>query len=83
MNILFLFITYPENPLDSSLTKDLSDEFGRRGNGVYIATIREKRHNLETSVKCERGVNVLRVKTGNMFGKIGKLEKTNFNDDST
>ena len=53
MNILFLFITYPESLAGSSLTKDLSDEFLQHGDGVYVATIREKRYGLKTSLCAE------------------------------
>jgi len=75
MNVLFLFITYPESLAGSSLTKDLSDEFLQHGDGVYVATIREKRYGLETSLCTENGANVLRIKTRNMFGEINKVEK--------
>ncbi len=75
MNILFLFIKYPENPSDTNLTKDLSDEFARKGESVYVATIREKKHNLDTQVTIENNTNILRVKTGNMFDSVSKVEK--------
>ncbi len=75
MNILFLFIKYPENPSDTNLTKDLSDEFARKGESVYVATIREKKHNLDTQDRVENNTNVLRVKTGNMFDDVSKFEK--------
>ena len=75
MNILFLFISYPEKLNASSLTKDLSDEFTSRGDGAYVVTIREDRNNLPTELSVENNTNVLRVKTRNMFGKINKIEK--------
>lgn len=75
MNILFLFIKYPENPGDTNLTKDLSDEFARRGESVYVATIRETKHMLDTQVAVENNINVLRVKTGNMFDNVSRFEK--------
>lgn len=75
MNILFLFIQYPENPNSTNLTKDLSDEFARKGQNVFVATIREKKLGLETQVSVENGVNVLRIKNGNMFNNVSKFEK--------
>lgn len=41
-NILFIFLRHSENPNDSTLTKDLSDEFFRQGNNVTVVTILEK-----------------------------------------
>jgi glycosyltransferase involved in cell wall biosynthesis len=75
MNILFLFISYPEDVNSTDLTKDLSDEFNRQGENVYVATIREKRLNLDTKVSNENGTNILRIKNGNMFNNISKFEK--------
>jgi len=75
MKVLFLFITYPENPEESSLTKDLSDEFLKNGDEVYIATIREKKLDLKTSLSIENDAKILRIKTRNMFGEINKIEK--------
>jgi glycosyltransferase involved in cell wall biosynthesis len=75
MNILFLFISYPEDSNSTNLTKDLSDEFTRQGENVYVATIREKKLNLDTSVSQENGTNTLRIKNGNMFNNISKFEK--------
>lgn len=75
MKILFLFIAYPENPNSTNLTKDLSDEFAKQGEDVYLATIREKKLNLNTEVSKENGVNVLRIKNGNMFNNTNKFEK--------
>jgi glycosyltransferase involved in cell wall biosynthesis len=75
MNILFLFISYPEDANSTNLTKDLSDEFNRQGDNVYVATIRERKLNLETQISSENGINVLRIKNGNMFNNISKFEK--------
>lgn len=75
MKILFLFITYPENESSSNLTKDLSDEFNKQGDDVYVATIREKKYKKKTKLSIENGVNVLRIKSGNMFNSVSKFEK--------
>jgi len=75
MNILFLFAQYPEDKDGSNLHKDLPDEFCRQGENVFVATIRERRIGLKTSVSEENGRHVLRVRTGNMFNETSKVEK--------
>ena len=75
MNILFIFARHSENPKDSTLTKDLSDEFFKQGNNVTVVTMLEKKYNRETQLKIENGYEVLRVKTGNYFDLKSKIEK--------
>lgn len=75
MNILFLFLRHSENQNDSTLTKDISDEFARNGHNVFIATLLERKEGRETQLKLENGYKVLRVKTGNYFDSPGKIEK--------
>ena len=74
-NILFLFIGYPENKNDSNLPKDLADEFVRQGDGVFVATIRERKLGLKTSDSFENNRRVLRIRSGNMFNTVSKFEK--------
>ncbi|MBY0245737.1 MAG: glycosyltransferase family 4 protein [Sphingobacteriaceae bacterium] len=75
MNVLFIFSRHSQDPRDSTLTKDLSDEFARQGVNVYIMTMSEKRDNQSTRMSIENGYNVLRVQTGNYFNCKTKLEK--------
>lgn len=75
MKVLFLFISYPDDPNSSNLTKDLSDQFYDKGEEVYVATIREKKFRRRTELSKENGINVLRVKSGNMFNNVSKFEK--------
>lgn len=75
MNVLFIFSRHSQDPCDSTLTKDLSDEFARQGVNVYIMTMSEKRDNQSTRMSIENGYNVLRVQTGNYFNCKTKLEK--------
>ena len=75
MNILFLFAQYPEDENGSHLHKDLPDEFVGKGHNVFVATIRERRRGIKTSVSRENGRNVLRIKTGNMFDEVSKIKK--------
>ncbi len=75
MNVLFIFSRHAKDPRDSTLTKDLSDEFAKQGINVYVMTMLEKKHQEETSLKIENGYPVLRVRTGNYFNCKSKLEK--------
>lgn len=74
-NILFIFSRHSENPKDSTLTKDISDEFFRQGHNVKVVTMLEKKYKCETQLNIENGYLVLRVKTGNYFDSPGKIEK--------
>ena len=53
----------------------MSDEFSRKGEDVYVATTREKKLNLNTEVSKENGINILRIKNGNMFNNVSRYEK--------
>lgn len=75
MNILFLFLRHSEKPADSTLTKDISDEFYKQGHNIKVVTLLEKKYDKETQLKVENGYPVLRVKTGNYFDSPGKIEK--------
>ncbi|MGL6115412.1 MAG: glycosyltransferase family 4 protein [Cetobacterium sp.] len=74
-NILFIFSRHSENSEDSTLTKDISDEFYRNGYNIKVVTLLEKKYKRETELKIENGYPVLRVKVGNYFDSPGKLEK--------
>src|SRR5699024_3641723 len=53
---------------------DLMDEFVEEKHSVCVATLSEKRNNIETNLSYENGVEVLRVKCGNIQ-KTNKYEK--------
>lgn len=74
MKILFLLLDYSKDENHLGLYKELVYEFRDRGQEVYVATVNEKKHGIETKLTKEKGVNVLRIKTGNMFG-VGFIEK--------
>ena len=71
MNILFLTLVFSES---RGIYTDLMEEMRARGNEVYVVTPIERRHNQETSLTKINGLNVLRVKTGNIQ-KVNKIEK--------
>lgn len=75
MNILFIFSRHSEKLNDSTLTKDLSDEFYKNGHNITVVTLLEKRLNRKTQLKKENGYEVLRIKTGNYFNVSNKIEK--------
>lgn len=75
MNILFLFLRHSENKEDSTLTKDISDEFYKNGHNIKVVTLLERKEKKKTILKNENGYNILRVKTGNYFDSPGKIEK--------
>ena len=75
MNILFIFSRHSENFNDSTLTKDLADEFFKHGNNITVVTLLEKKYKKETQIKIENGYEVLRIKTGNYFNISNKVEK--------
>ncbi|MDD3265804.1 MAG: glycosyltransferase family 4 protein [Burkholderiales bacterium] len=75
MNVLFIFSRHSQDPRDSTLTKDLSEEFVKNGVNVYVMTMSESRDNKHTNMAMESGCNVLRVKTGNYFNCKTKIEK--------
>ncbi len=74
MNVLFIFPFFPENQATSSLAKDLTSEFSKQHN-IYIATTREKKHGLETELQIYDNIQILRVKTGNLFDDVNKFNK--------
>lgn len=51
MNILFLYLRHSRSENDSTLTKDLSDEFSRNGNNITVVTILEKNLKEKQNIK--------------------------------
>lgn len=71
MNILFLTLVFSES---RGIYTDLMKEMKARGNEVYVVTPIEKKYRQETSLTDIDGLNVLKVKTGNLQ-KVNKIEK--------
>lgn len=71
MNILFLTLVFSES---RGIYTDLMKEMKARGNEVYVVTPIEKKYGQETSLTDIDGLNVLKVKTGNLQ-KVNKIEK--------
>ncbi|MDD6967410.1 MAG: glycosyltransferase family 4 protein [Firmicutes bacterium] len=73
MNVLFIALAWPK-PGEPNLYTDLMDEFVAAGDQVCVATLCEKRNGLDTHLREENGMQVLRVKCGNIQ-KTNKYEK--------
>lgn len=72
MNVLFLTIAYDST---RNIYSDLMNEFRANGHVVYVVCQTERRHGQETYVREENGIHILRVKTGNITGKVSLIEK--------
>jgi len=74
MNILFLTLAYPSAGINNIYT-DLLDEFVRDGNDVWVVCQNERRTGKPTQCREENGKTILRVKTLNITGEVGIVEK--------
>lgn len=74
MKVIFLSISYSENDHISSY-EELLQEFVSNGHEVFVACASEKRKGKNTEVADERGIHVLRIKTGNITGNVNIIEK--------
>lgn len=72
MNILFLTIAYRTG---RNIYSDLMHEFNTKGHEVWVVCQTERREHQQTNLSKEDQINVLRVKTGNLTGKVSFLEK--------
>ncbi|MBR2472073.1 MAG: glycosyltransferase WbuB, partial [Clostridia bacterium] len=70
MNILFLSIGRLDDLTQNSLYPDVLREIQSHGHNVYAVSPLEKRFNKETALSNEAGIEILRV-------KIGNIQKTN------
>lgn len=73
MNVLFLTLAYPEDG-ERNIYTDLMDEFRDRGEHVFVVCQRERRSGKSTELCLENGIQVLRVRIGNVT-KTNKFEK--------
>lgn len=74
MNVLFMTIAYPKAG-EHNIYTDLMREFVKHHHNVYIACSNEKRNNCQTAISDEDGMNVLRIRTGNLTGNVHLIEK--------
>lgn len=74
MRVLFLSLSYSEND-HISFYEELLQEFVSNGHEVFVACASERKKGRETQVSDERGIRVLRIKTGNITGNVNLIEK--------
>lgn len=74
MNILFLVARYPDEEKNTILEKDLVRIFSEKGHNCFCVSLNERKNNRETYSFKDKNVDVLKVKTGNMFN-TNKLDK--------
>lgn len=74
MNVLFLAVSYPREGNDN-MYADLMQEFCKNGHGSYVACACQQRENLPETLGIERGIHVLRLRTGNITGNVRLIEK--------
>lgn len=74
MKVLFITIGAVSNLADRGVYTDLLRKFKAEGHQVYVVGALEKRTGMSTYLSTECGINILRVKTGNLT-KSKLLEK--------
>jgi len=74
MNVIFLSIGGLTDLGENTVYPDLLRCFRDNGHSVYVVCQRERRSKLQTEMKTEHGIKVLRVKTGNIT-KTNLIEK--------
>ncbi len=72
MKIVFLTIAYNTG---RNIYSDLMAEFVGHGHEVYVVCQIERRNTSQKLASLENNINILRVKTGNLTGKVSLLEK--------
>lgn len=73
MNILYISISFPREKEGNNIYTDLAEELSEKHNVTVL--VAEQSNNIDkTAFNNERGVEVLRVKTGNMFN-VNFVEK--------
>lgn len=74
MNILFITVVDIPSVTERGIYTDLMREFRDRGENVYIVCPRERRYGKPTEYIEDHGINVLKVRTGNIK-KTNPIEK--------
>lgn len=74
MKVLFITIGAFRNPNQNGVYTDLLRMFRDKGHEVYVICSREQREGKKTELSEEYGINILRVRTGNIT-KVSFIEK--------
>ena len=75
MKILYICSDFPKPSKGSNLYTDLAEELAIKGHELKVVVSEEKKHIVQDEISEERGISVLRVKTGNIY-EVGFIEKT-------
>lgn len=74
MNVLLLSVAFPDLERSANLYGDLAVELAARGHSMHVATLLERKHGRDTRLEAQRGINVLRVASGDLFD-VGFVRK--------
>lgn len=67
MNILFIASIFPKENEEDNIYTDLAEELKKKGHEVVVLVSEERKNIERTKIQKERNIEVLRVKTGNMY----------------
>ncbi len=74
MRILYIATSFPEPDKGATIYTDLAEALHEAGHKIIIAVSEQARNLKKTSMKKERGFDVLRIVTGNYYD-VGIIEK--------
>lgn len=74
LNVLFFCLSF-STKTSKNFYEDLLREFQKQGHNVYVACANEKRSKEKDGIENLRGINVLRIRTGNITGTRSLFEK--------
>ena len=74
LNILFVSSDFPKEQKSSNIYTDLAESLHENGHDVKVVITEERKNTKKTTLCKERGIDVLRVKTGNIY-EISLYEK--------
>ncbi len=74
MRILYIATSFPHPDKGSTIYTDLAEELVKCGHDVTVVVSQEKKYGTKTHWSNERGMKVLRVKTGNIYD-VSFIEK--------
>lgn len=74
MRVLLLSVAFPDLEEGANLYGDLAVELAARGHAMHVATLLERRTGSGTRLEHQRGVEVLRVASGDLFN-VGFVRK--------
>lgn len=74
MRILYLATSFPEEGLGATIYTDLAEALLEAGHEITVVASEQRRNVKRTEMRKERGLDVLRVATGNYYD-VGFIEK--------